>query len=421
MERTCICIDLKSFYASVEWVDKGLDPLKTNLVVANEKNGPGSICLAVSPSLKKLGVKNRCRLFEIPKHLDYIIAKPRMKRYMEVSSEVYAVYLKYASKEDIHVYSIDECFIDFTDYLKMYNIDIFELSKLIIDDVKKTTGITATVGIGTNLFLAKIALDISAKKNESHIGYLNEELFKQEIWHHRPITDIWNISTGISNRLARYNVFDLYGISKMNYQFLQKEFGVNAEIILDHANGIEPCTISDIKKYKSKNTSLSNSQIFSEDYEYEAAFLAMKEMVDLISLELVDRALCTNLISIGIGYTKDIIKRKQASVKLSEYTNSRKKLMEYFIELFEKHSSKDYLIRRISVGLGNVKEESYRVLGLFDDQEEMKKEEELQKTILKIKEKYGKNSILKGMNLEDKATTISRNKLIGGHNSGEYD
>ncbi len=346
---------------------------------------------------------------------------PRMKRYMEVSSEIYSVYLKYASKEDIHVYSIDECFIDFTDYLKMYDMSIFDLSKLILNDVYKTTGITASVGIGTNLFLAKLSLDISAKKSEDHIGFLNEELFKKEIWHHRPITDIWNISSGISNRLAKYNVFDLHGITKMDYKYLTKEFGINAEIILDHANGIEPCTINDIKNYKSKNTSLSNSQIFSEDYEYKDAFLAMKEMVDLISLELVEKGLCTNLISIGIGYTKDIIKRKQASVKLSEYTNSRKKLMDYFIELFEKHASKEYLIRRISVGLGNVKEESYRVLGLFDDQEETRKEEDLQKTILKIKEKYGKNSILKAMNLEEKATTRKRNKLIGGHNSGEND
>ena len=421
MNRTYICIDLKSFYASVECVDRGLEPLETNLVVANEKNGKGAICLAVSPSLKSLGVRNRCRLFEIPSHLDYIIAMPRMKRYMEVSSEIYSVYLKYASQDDIHVYSIDECFIDFTDYLNMYNLDIFSLCQLILDDVYKTTGITASVGIGTNLFLAKLALDISAKHSENHIGYLNDELFKQEIWHHRPITDIWNISTGIANRLAKYNVFDLHGITKLDYKYLEKEFGINAEILLDHANGIEPCTISDIKKYKSKNTSLSNSQIFSEDYEYKDAFLAMKEMVDLLSLELVEKGLCTNLISMGIGYTKDIIKRKHVSVKLSEYTNSRKKLMEYFIELFEKNASKEYLIRRISIGFGNVKEESYRVLGLFDNQEEIIKEENLQKTILRIKEKYGKNSILKAMNLEEKATTVKRNKLIGGHNSGEYD
>ena len=421
MNKTYICIDLKSFYASVECVDRGLEPLETNLVVANEKNGKGSICLAVSPSLKSLGVRNRCRLFEIPNHLDYIIAMPRMKRYMEVSSEIYSVYLKYASQEDIHVYSIDECFIDFTDYLNMYNLDIFNLCQLILDDVYKTTGITASVGIGTNLFLAKLALDISAKHSKNHIGYLNEELFKKEIWHHRPITDIWNISTGISNRLAKYNVFDLYGITKLDYKYLEKEFGVNAEILLDHANGIEPCTINDIKKYKSKNTSISNSQIFSEDYEYKDAFLAMKEMLDLLSLELVEKGLCTNLISLGIGYTKDIIKRKHVSVKLSEYTNSRKKLMEYFIELFEKNASKEYLIRRISIGFGNVKEESYRAFGLFDNQEEFIKEENLQKTILRIKEKYGKNSILKAMNLEEKATTVKRNKLIGGHNSGEYD
>lgn len=421
MERTYICIDLKSFYASVECVDRGLDALKTNLVVANEKKGKGAICLAVSPSLKSLGVRNRCRLFEIPNKLDYIIAMPRMKRYMEVSSDIYAVYLKYVSKDDIHVYSIDECFIDLTDYLMMYNKDIFEISKMILDDVYNTTKITASVGIGTNLFLAKVALDITAKKSKDHIGYLNEELFKKEIWKHRPITDIWNISTGIANRLAKYNVYDLYGITLLDKKVMMKEFGINSELIIDHANGIEPCMISDIKNYKSKNNSLSNGQILDEDYKYKDALLAMKEMVDLISLELVEKGLCTNHISLYIGYTKDIIKRTSVSVKLKEYTNSRKKLMEYFIELFERNVNKDYLIRRINIGLGNVKEESNKTISLFDDEEEEKKEESIQKTILKIKEKYGKNSILRGMNLEEKATTISRNKLIGGHNSGEYD
>ena len=421
MERTYICIDLKSFYASVECVDRGLEPLSTNLVVANEKNGPGAICLAVSPALKSLGVRNRCRLFEIPKHLTYLIAVPRMKRYMEVSSNIYSIYLKYASSDDIHVYSIDECFIDFTDYLNLYKIDIFELSKIILNDVYKTTGITASVGIGTNLFLAKVALDISAKKSKDHIGYLNEEIFKKEIWKHKPITDIWNISTGIANRLSKYNVFDLYGVTKLDPKILMKEFGINSELIIDHANGIETCTISDIKKYKSKNNSLSNAQIFSEDYNYEETFLAMKEMVDVISLDLVEKGLCTNLISLGVGYSKDIIKRKHVSVKLKEYTNSKKKLMEYFIELFERNVSKEFMIRRISIGLGNLKEETYITLNLFDDIEEEQKEKELQKTIIAIKSKYGKNSILKGMNLEDKATTIKRNKLIGGHNSGEDD
>lgn len=421
MERTYICIDLKSFYASVECVDRGLDALKTNLVVANEKKGKGAICLAVSPSLKSLGVRNRCRLFEIPDKLDYIIAMPRMKRYMEVSSDIYAVYLKYVSKDDIHVYSIDECFIDLTDYMIMYNKDIFEISKMILDDVYNTTKITASVGIGTNLFLAKVALDISAKKNADHIGYLNEELFKKEIWKHRPITDIWNISTGIANRLSKYNVYDLYGITLLDKKVLQKEFGINSELIIDHAYGIEPCTINDIKNYKSKKNSLSNGQILDEDYKYSDALLAMKEMVDLISLELVEKGLCTNHISLYIGYTKDIIKRTSVSVKLKEYTNSRKKLMEYFVELFERNVNKDYLIRRINIGLGNVKEETYKTLSLFDNEEDDKKEKSIQKTILKIKEKYGKNSILKGMNLEEKATTINRNKLIGGHNSGEYD
>lgn len=421
MERTYICIDLKSFYASVECVDRNLDALKTKLVVANESKGKGAICLAVSPALKECGVRNRCRLFEIPENLDYIIAMPRMKRYMEVSSIIYSVYLKYVSKEDIHVYSIDECFIDISDYLLMYNKNVFEISKMILEDVYNTTKITASVGIGTNLFLSKVALDISAKKSEDHIGYLNEELFKKNIWKHRPITDIWNISNGIANRLLKYNVYDLYGVTLLDESILYKEFGINAELLIDHANGIEPCTISDIKAYKSKSNSLSNGQILDEDYIYKDAYLVMKEMVDLISLELIEKGLCTNHISLYVGYSKDIIKASSTSVKLKEYTNSRRKLIEYFKDLFERSVNREHFIRRINIGLGNLKDESFVSFTLFDNEEENEKEKNLQKTLLNIKARYGKNSILKAMNLDSKATTIKRNKLIGGHNSGEDD
>ena len=250
---------------------------------------------------------------------------------------------------------------------------------------------------------------------------LNEELFKKNIWKHRPITDIWNISNGIANRLLKYNVYDLYGVTLLDESILYKEFGINAELLIDHANGIEPCTISDIKAYKSKSNSLSNGQILDEDYIYKDAYLVMKEMVDLISLELIEKGLCTNHISLYVGYSKDIIKASSTSVKLKEYTNSRRKLIEYFKDLFERSVNREHFIRRINIGLGNLKDESFVSFTLFDNEEENEKEKNLQKTLLNIKARYGKNSILKAMNLDSKATTIKRNKLIGGHNSGEDD
>ncbi|MBQ9688687.1 DNA repair protein, partial [bacterium] len=238
-EKTYICIDLKCFYASVECVDKGLDPFKSNLVVANPTRGRGGICLAISPALKARGIKNRCRLFEIPTNIEYITAMPRMRRYMEVSAQIYSVYLKYIAPEDIHIYSIDECFIDATPYIKLYNKTGKEFAKMLIDAVLKETGICAAAGIGTNLFLAKIALDITAKKNDDHIGYLDERIFKKDVWFHQPLADIWGIGRGISKRLAVYGIYDLHGITKIEEEVLYKEFGVNAEILIDHAYGKE--------------------------------------------------------------------------------------------------------------------------------------------------------------------------------------
>ena len=288
MEKAYLCIDLKSFYASVECVLRGLDPLKTNLVVADPSRGNGAICLAITPPMKALGIHNRCRIFEIPKNVKYITALPQMKKYMEISADIYGIYLKYVSKDDIHVYSIDECFLDVTRYLDLYQMDAITLAKKIIADVYNSTHITATAGIGTNLFLAKVALDITAKHAKDNIGYLNEEIFKATIWHHQPITDIWNISRGIASRLAKYGVYDLYGVTQMDEDILYKEFGVNAEFLIDHAWGIETCTIEEIHNYKSKNNSLSTSQILFEDYKYEEALLVLKEMVDNLVLEIVD-------------------------------------------------------------------------------------------------------------------------------------
>ncbi|MBR3618044.1 MAG: hypothetical protein IKN46_05140 [Acholeplasmatales bacterium] len=417
MDRIYLCIDLKSFYASCECADRGLDSLTTKLVVADPRRGNGAICLAVSPAIKALGIKNRCRLFEIPKDVDYICAIPRMKRYMEVSAKIYSIYRKYVAEEDIYVYSIDECFMDVTNYLGFYKKTVKELAKMMIDDVFNTTGIHATAGIGTNLFLAKIALDIMAKKDPNFMGYLDLDRFKSEIWHHKPITDIWSISYGTAKRLLKYNIDDLYGITQINEDYLYDEFGINAEILIDHANGIEPLTIKDVKSYKSESNSLSTNQILFDDYDYDSAFLVLKEMVDMSSLELIEKKLVTSSISLSIGYSKDMIKPTGGVRRLNEFTQSRKRLMEYFVTLFKETTNPNYLIRRIGIGFGNVVDEKYQTVDLFTDEKELKKEKSLQKTIIDIKRKYGKNSIIKGMDLEKNATTIARNKLIGGHNA----
>ena len=416
MEKVYLCIDLKCFFASVECVARGLDPFETDLVVADPSRGNGAICLAISPSLKAKGVKNRCRIFEIPKNIDYITALPRMKLYIKYSADIYGIYLKYVSAEDIVVYSIDECFLDVTSYLKMYKLTAKELAKKIIDDVYDTLNICATVGIGTNLFLAKVALDITAKHTSDHMGYLDEEEFKKQIWHHKPITDIWNIGRGIAKRLEKYNCYDLYDVAHMDEKVLYKEFGVNAVFLIDHSKGIEPTTIKDIHNYKAKSNSMSNNQILFEDYKYDDAFLVLKEMVEMNVLELVDKHLVTNCISLFVGYSKDVIKPTGVSMTLDEYTSSYAKLNEYFIRLFKNNVDKYHMIRRIGIGFNNVIDEKYATINLFTDVKKEEKERKMQEAIIEIKKKYGKNSILKAMNLQEKATARKRNKLVGGHN-----
>ena len=413
-----MCIDLKSFFASVEAVDRGLDPFTTNLVVADPSRGNGAICLAITPAMKKLGVKNRCRIFEIPKRIEYITALPRMKLYMETSAKIYGIYLKYVSADDIHVYSIDECFIDITHYLSTYNKTPKEMAQMLMDAVMKETGICATAGIGTNMFLAKIALDITAKHSPNNIGYLDEEEFKKQIWHHSPITDIWNIGNGIATRLARYGVYDLYGVTKMSEQTLYREFGVNAEFLIDHAHGIEPCTIEDIHNYKSKSNSISNGQILFEDYNYEDTFLVVKEMVDVLVLELVEKHMVTNNISLSIGYSKDVHIPTGGSKKLNKYTNSYKEIVKEFEKLYRDKTVTDTPIRKINIGLNNIVDEDTVAfqLDLFTDVAASEKERKVQNAVLNIKNKFGKNAVLRGISLEKKATARTRNKLVGGHN-----
>ena len=339
-----------------------------------------------------------------------------MKLYIKYSADIYGIYLKYVSAEDIVVYSIDECFLDVTSYLKMYKLTAKELAKKIIDDVYDTLNICATVGIGTNLFLAKVALDITAKHTSDHMGYLDEEEFKKQIWHHKPITDIWNIGRGIAKRLEKYNCYDLYDVAHMDEKVLYKEFGVNAEFLIDHSKGIEPTTIKDIHNYKAKSNSMSNNQILFEDYKYDDAFLVLKEMVEMNVLELVDKHLVTNCISLFVGYSKDVIKPTGVSMTLDEYTSSYAKLNEYFIRLFKNNVDKYHMIRRIGIGFNNVIDEKYATINLFTDVKKEEKERKMQEAIIEIKKKYGKNSILKAMNLQEKATARKRNKLVGGHN-----
>lgn len=409
-----ICIDLKSFFASVECAEMGLDPFKTNLVVADKTRGTGSICLAVTPALKKLGVKNRCRLFEIPEGIEYIIAKPKMKKYMKTSAKIYSIYLKFVAPEDIHVYSIDECFIDISPYLSAYEKTPKEFAIMLMNKVLEETGISASAGIGTNLFLAKVALDITAKHSKDSVGYLDEKLFKEQISRHRPITDIWNIGKGIAKRLKIYGVQDLEGITRLSEQTLYREFGVNAEFLIDHAKGIEPCTIRDIQAYKAKSNSLSNSQILFEDYNFKDAKLVMKEMVDNLSLELVEKNLVTDSISLSIGYSNKTY--SGGSKKLNKAISSSKFLRKEFEKMFDDYISPEFLVRKISIGFNNVVREDYLQWDLFSNTQESEKEKLVQKAVVKIKKKFGKNALLKGMNLEKKATQQIRNKLVGGHN-----
>ena len=418
MQKYYLCIDLKTFYASVECVERGLDPFNTNLVVADASRGKGTICLAVSPKMKMLGVKNRCRIFEIPPTIKYITATPKMKKYIEYSANIYAIYLKYFSKEDIHVYSIDEAFMDVTKYLKLYKANPIELAKIIIKDIFKTYGITGTAGIGTNMYLAKIALDITAKHNPNNIGYLDEERYKKELWHHKPLSDFWQIGKGIERRLNKMRIYDMYDIAHSNPKKLYKEFGVNAEYLIDHSWGKESCTIADIKAYKPKTNSISNSQVLFEDYSFEKARLVLKEMVELGSLRLIENNLVTDSIGLYIGYSKDIIKATGGTRKLINYTNVYSELLKAFIDIYDKNTNRSVAIRRIGVNFANTIETESVQLSLFTDQEKIDRERKLELTICNIKNKMGKNTIIRGMDLEEGATTRVRNQLVGGHNGG---
>ena len=504
--RTYIAIDLKSFYASVECVERGLDPLTTNLVVADASRTKKTICLAVSPPLKAYGISGRARLFEVVQKvkeanaarlrkapgrafsgvscndtelksspglsLDYIVAPPRMAYYIEYSTQIYNIYLKYIAPEDTHVYSIDEVFLDATDYLNTYNLSAREFAAKMILDVLKTTGITATAGIGTNLYLSKIAMDIQAKhipadNNGMRIAVLDEMSYRRSLWSHRPLTDFWRVGKGYANKLEERGLFTMGDIASCslgkptdyyNEDLLYKLFGINAELLIDHAWGWEPCTIADIKAYKPSTNSIGSGQVLHYAYTFDKAKLIVREMTDLLVLDLVDKRLVSDQLVLTVGYDIDnltnpeikksyhgaittdqygraVPKSAHGSVNLGRQTSSTKLIMDAVTDLFERIVGKNLLIRRVNITANHVVDEAtvqktsnFEQLDLFtdyasaqakkeDEEAELAREKKMQQAMLEIKKKYGKNAILKGMNLEEGATTVDRNRQIGGHKS----
>ena len=414
-----LCIDLKSFYASVECVERGWDPLTARLVVAAPERSEKTICLAVSPALKQMGVPNRCRVFQIPIEIPYKMAPPRMQLYIDYAAEIYGVYLKYIAKEDIQVYSIDEAFLDVTDYLHLYQMTAVELGRKIMQDILDTTKIPAACGVGTNLYLAKVALDIMAKHETDRIAYLDEARYREKLWKHKPLTDFWRVGRGTVERLSNMGICTMEEIAHARESLLYKAFGIDAELLIDHAWGREPVTIADIKAYRPKNTSFSSGQVLPRDYEYEEGVLVVKEMADLLCLDLVDQCLVTSHISLVIGYSNQkCFEPAKGSTTLRSATSSNRRLLSYVEQLYRRIVRPGAYIRRITLTYTGVMTEDYQQFDLFSNPEETEKDVKAQRAAISIKQRYGRNAILKGMNLEESATTIERNGQIGGHKSG---
>ena len=445
--RTFMCIDLKSFYASVECVERGLDPMTTDLVVADPTRSDNTICLAVSPSLRARGVSSRARVFEIPKSFEYIMAPPRMNLYIDYAAAIYKIYLDYIAPEDMHVYSIDEVFIDATHYLARYNCTPRELATLLMKEVSERVGVRATAGIGTNLYLAKIALDIMAKHAPDFIGELNEESYREQLWDHRPLTDFWRIGPGTARKLERIGITTQRGIAEVaenNEDLLYKMFGIDAELLIDHAYGIEPTEISDIKGYKNKSSSLSRGQVLMRDYAYEEGELIIKEMTEQLCHEMTDLGKVTKNISIMVGYSNALkVPMTGGSVSFGFPTNAASIIMPAVADLYRKVANPIFPIRRMFVNFNDITDkDADRQMTLFDlvdaeDREEgktagmmrkegfadplketstqLKRDAALQEAVNSIRKKYGKDSMIRAMDLEDAATTIERNHQIGGH------
>ena len=416
-QRVYFVIDMKSFFASVECAERGLDAMTTDLVVADEARTDRTICLAVSPSMKAKGVKNRCRLYEIPKDLEYIVEKPRMKKYIEYAGEIYAIYLKYIDKNDIHVYSIDECILDVTDYLKIYKMKAKDFAKKLMGEIWDTLGIPSSAGIGTNMYLAKIALDITAKHSEDRIGWLTQEKFMKTLWHHKPITDFWGISTGTRDRLAKFGIHDMAGIATTSEDLLYDEFGVNAELLIDHAFGRETCLMCDIKNYKSKSKSISNSQILPCNYTYEQGKIVIKEMIQEGCYRLARDHYSTSLIHIYLSYGDEFKIGAKGTVRMNETTNLYSIIGKYAEDLYDKiYKDKTRPVRRIAYDFSGLISENGEQYDFFTDLNKVEKEKNLVRSVLNLKDKFGKNAILKGLDLKEDATQRDRNKMVGGHN-----
>ena len=418
-QKSFICIDLKSFYASVECVERGLDPFKTNLVVADPTRSQSTICLAITPAMKKLGVKNRCRIHEIPAGIEYITAMPRMQLYIDYSARIYSIYLRYISKEDIHVYSIDECFMDVTNYLSLYHMTEKEMAVELMDAVMKETGITATAGIGTNLYLAKVAMDIVAKHVEDHIGILNEISYRQQLWDHRPLSDFWRIGSRTERKLAGYGIHtmgDIAYTSVTSEDWLYKMFGIDAELLIDHAWGLESCDIHDIKNYHTEEHSLSNGQVLMRNYSFEEAAVVVREMTDVLVLDLVSKGLITGSVTLWIAYDHRYERpSSHGTVRLTSLTNSSSTIIDEVDKLYQKITDRHTGIRRIEICANRVMPEGYLQYDLFTDPAAVEKEKNLQQAILDVKKRYGKNAIMRGANLLDCSTYRERNNQIGGH------
>lgn len=457
--RTYAAIDLKSFFASVECILRGLDPLKAKLVVADESRTEKTICLAVTPALKAYGIPGRARLFEVNQKvrevlrrtgekIEFTIAKPQMAKYVEYSTKVYNVYLKYVSAEDIHAYSIDECFLDLTKYLKLYKKSARELVKTIIQDVFTTTGITATGGIGTNLYLCKIAMDVMAKHVEAdadgvRIAELDEMSYRKQLWSHRPLTSFWQVGRGIAERLENcrlnaghgiYTMGDIARVSVKNPEALYKLFGVNAEILIDHAWGYEPCTIADIKKAKPRNRSTGEGQVLQDPYPFDKARLVVREMVDTVSMTLIAHDLVTNAMVLTVGYDREnvdkgiyhgvtvtdfygrtIPKPAHGTASIGYYTSSQSVMADAVMKLFDRIVDPKLTVRRLNLVAADIVDASHEQYDLFTDVQKQEKEKKRLKAELLIKKRFGKNAIVKGMDLQEGATTIERNGQIGGH------
>lgn len=419
-KRTYLCIDMKSFYASVECAERGLNPFETDLVVADPSRGEGGICLAITPKMKSRGIPNRCRLFQIPEGLEYEVALPRMKLYIEYSADIYAIYLKYFDPRDIHVYSIDEAFIDVTDYLSVYGVDGKTLARKLMEEIEETKHIPASAGVGSNLFLAKVALDISAKRTQDRIGWLDEACFRDTLWDHEPITDFWQIAAGTAKRLSHCGIYTMRGITEAAPELMYKMFGVNAELLIDHAWGRESCLMEDIKSYRAKTHSVSFSQILPKDYDYEQARIVLREMVLNGCHELMRRKLITNKVWIAVGYSKDRLPMAHGQARLPSTVSVSSVIQPVVMALYDSISDRNTPIRRLAINFCDVIDEDCQSYDFFTDWDAVDRERRREQAVLDMGDKYGKNAVLRATSLLEEATQRDRNAMIGGHRAG-YD